>query len=466
MKLQFLGANRQVTGSRYFLEAGGLRILIDCGMFQERPFLERNWASLPIDPAKIDVFLLTHAHLDHSGLIPRLVAQGLKAPILTTAASIDLTRIVLMDSAKIQEEDAAFKVARHERERRKPPRPVAPLYTVGDAQRAMNLFKPVNYRETVTLNDNVSVRYLDAGHILGSASLEITIREGAGQKRLLFSGDIGQWDKPLIQDPTLFSQADYVVMESTYGDRNHENHGSIDTQLADVVNQTAKAGGHLLIPTFAIERAQEILFYFNRLVRDKRIPVLPVFVDSPMAVDATQVMLNHPECLDEQMLELLRSNESPFRFPGLRMTRSVDESKAINKQHGPCVIMAGSGMCNAGRIKHHLANDISRPATTVLFVGYQGEGTLGREILSGKSEVRIHGEMRPVKARVAEISGFSAHADQAALLRWVGALQSPPRQMFLTHGEESAALTLAELLKKQHGWPVTVPTYGQVVELS
>ncbi len=464
MKLQFLGATRQVTGSRYFLDAGGLQLLIDCGMFQERAYLGRNWGTTPIDPAKIDALLLTHAHLDHTGLIPRFVKRGFNSPIYSTPATLDLTRIVLLDAAGIQQEDVRNKIKRHEEENRVDENPIEPLYTEDDAHASLRLLRPVKYEETLRLNDRVSVTWRDAGHILGSSLLEIVVREAGVERRIIFSGDIGQWDKPLIRDPSLIHSADYVVMESTYGDRNHAVNGGIEEQLAAVVNQTIKRGGNVLIPTFAIERAQELMFYFSRLVRRGKLRDVRVFLDSPMAVEATEVMARHPECLDEEARAMLRSNESPFRFPGLHFTRSVEESKEINGRSG-VVIMAGSGMCNAGRIKHHLIQNIGKPETTVLFVGYQAEGTLGRELVDGQKEVRILGKQYPVQAQIAEISGLSAHADQKGLLHWLDAMGATPKRLFLTHGEERAANTLAEIIRRRAKYPVDVPGYMQAVEL-
>jgi len=466
MKMKFLGANRQVTGSRYLLEAAGLKLLVDCGLFQERAFLERNWESSPVPPDEIDYVLLTHAHLDHSGLIPKLVREGFSNPVITTRASAELVEIVLRDAARLQEEDALFKRKRHQRERRKGPYPEIPLYTMKDAEDALPLLRSASYGESTVLSDPVSVRFCDAGHILGSAMLEVTVRENGQVRRLVFSGDIGQWQKPLVRDPSVFARADYVVMESTYGDRNHQDEGDVEELLCDVVNQTVKAGGNLIIPTFAIERAQELMYYLSRLVWEDRIPHLLIFLDSPMAVNATEVFLRHPECLDEETHQFLESNQHPFAFPGLKLVRTVQESKAINRIRGTCIIMAGSGMCTGGRIKHHLEHHISRPESTILFVGYQARGTLGRQILEGDEEVRIHGRHHRVRARIAEIHGFSAHADQQDLRRWLGNLEAPPRQLFITHGDEDVSRALAEKLQRERNWPVSVPEYQQEWELS
>lgn len=465
MKLLFLGAARQVTGSCYLLEAGGLRVLIDCGLFQERHYVERNWAPFAVDPGSIDYLLMTHAHLDHSGLIPRLVQAGFSRPILTTAASKDLAEIILEDAARIQEEDAAFKAKRHRREGRRGPFPEEALYTARDATAALPLFRKTPYGKEIKLNDHVGVTFHDAGHILGSAMLEIRVREKGEARTILFSGDLGQQDKPIIRDPTLLDRADYVVMESTYGDRDHADGGSVEDQLGDVVNAAVDAGGNIVIPTFAIERAQELMYYVARLVRADRIPHLMVFLDSPMAVDATEVFRKHRDCMDDEAKKLMDAGEPLFEFPGLKLVRSTHDSKAINRIRGSCIIMAGSGMCTAGRVKHHLVRNISRPESTVVFVGYQAGGTLGRQIVDDDRVVRIHGAEYVVRAKVAQIHGLSAHADRTGLLRWIGALKAAPRRVFLTHGEVEAAEAFAGAIRSRWNCAVEVPAYRAEFEL-
>ncbi len=465
MKIQFLGATGQVTGSRYLLEAGGLRLLIDCGMFQEREHLDRNWETSPVPPDTIDYVLLTHAHLDHSGLLPRLVAAGFEGPILTTSASRELAEIILADSAEIQEEDAKHKRKRHQREGRSVPHPVEPLYTTEDVEQTAALFRRSHYGKPVELNDTVSVTFHDAGHILGSAMLEINVGPPGKTRTLIFSGDVGQRDKPIIEDPSVFNRADYVIMESTYGDREHEDFGAVDDQLCEIINSAVDAGGNILIPTFAVERAQEIMYHLARLLHDDRIPHLLAFLDSPMAVDVTDVFRRHRECLDEEATAIVERGESLFRFPGLKFTKHSSESKAINRIKGSCIIMAGSGMCTAGRIKHHLIRNIERPECSIVFVGYQARGTLGRHIVEGAPKVRILGAEYEVKAKIREVLGFSAHADRTALLDWVGHLASPPRRIFLTHSEPEPAAALAEAIKQTQDWPVTIPEYQQQFDL-
>jgi metallo-beta-lactamase family protein len=440
-------------------------MLVDCGMYQEREFLSRNWEDFPVVPASTDYLLLTHAHLDHSGLIPKLVRDGFAGRILTTSPSRDLTEIVLYDSAHIQEEDAAFKRKRHQREGRKGRYPVIPLYTTEDVQAALQLFDHAEYGQAATLNDHVAVTFRDAGHILGSAMIEVSVNGGGKTRTIVFSGDIGQWERPIVRDPTLFDQADYVVMESTYGDREHEERGDIDEQLAEIINATVADGGNIVIPTFAIERAQELMYYIAELVRSDRIPNLLAFLDSPMALRVTEVFERHHQHMDKEALRLSKSEGRLFQFPGLQMVRTTNESKGINRIRGSCVILAGSGMCTAGRIKHHLVNNLTRRESSIVFAGYQAPGTLGRQIVDGKRVVRVLGAEYPVLARVRQIHGLSAHADRRELLEWVGHLSEPPRRVFLTHGEDEAANALAARIQARNGWHVDVPRYRSAYDL-
>jgi metallo-beta-lactamase family protein len=461
MRLRFIGAAGQVTGSCYLLEAAGRRILVDCGAYQERPSLDRNWDPFPVDPASVDTLLLTHAHVDHSGLIPKFVRDGYRGRILATSATDDLLPIVLLDAARIHEEDAAFKKKRHRKEGRRGPHPEIPLFTAEDVERTLPLLEDTSYGKEVRLGEGLSVTFRDAGHILGSAMLEVAVRENGAARRVVFSGDIGQRNKPLVRDPAVFRQADYVVIESTYGDREHEDAKDVETLLAEAVLAAVEAGGNLVIPTFAVERAQELIFHLSRLVRTGRIPHLLVFLDSPMAVDVTDVFAEHASELDEEARRLFGEGQTPFAFPGLKLIRTIEESKAINAVRGTSVIMAGSGMCTGGRIKHHLARNISRPESVILFVGYQARDTLGRAILSRPPEVRIHGQMWPVRARIAKIEGFSAHADRRGLNRWLDALQAPPRELFVTHGDREVSAAFAAAVAKDRGWRATVPAPGE-----
>jgi metallo-beta-lactamase family protein len=464
--LHFLGAARNVTGSCTLVEWEGRRLLVDCGLHQERDLRERDWKPFPVPPSSIDAVLLTHAHLDHCGLLPRLVRQGFRGPIHCTAATAEIARIVLTDSARIQEEDAEFKRRRHEEEGRSAKHGYQPLYTEADAETAAGRFAGIAFGQTLELGAGLTATFHQAGHILGSAMIRLEFSGDGRQRRVVFSGDIGRWDKPIIEDPSLFTAADAVVMESTYGDRLHEDPKRIDTLLADAVNSTRRAGGNLLIPSFALERTQEVLYYLSALLRADRIPHLMVFVDSPMAVSVTEVFSRHTELFDADMRERLRRGDSPFDFPGLKMMRSVEESKSINHLRGTAIIIAGSGMCTGGRIKHHLVHNIQRRESTLLFVGYQAVGTLGREILEGAKVVRILGKSVRRRARVLQISGFSAHADQGELLRWLGGFKEPPRQILLNHGEDEALTALATVVQERTGRKPIIPDYDERVEIA
>jgi len=465
IKLSFLGAARNVTGSRYLVEANDVRFLVDCGLYQEREFRGRNWEPFLIPPDSIDAVLLTHAHLDHCGLLPKLVREGFDGHVYCTAATSEIAKIILMDSANIQQEDAEFKRKRHQREGRRGPYPEVPLYTTDDAKDCFRLLSPIYYGEPVQIGDGVTATFHDAGHVLGSSMIKVTVSQDGEKRTLLFSGDVGRWNKPILRDPTLFDQADYVLVESTYGDRLHESQETISDELARVISSTVEAAGNILIPSFALERSQEVLYYLNELLIKDRIPHLVVFVDSPMALSVTEVFQHHTELFDKEMMALIRQGKSPFDFPGLTMVRTVDQSKAINYIAGSAMIIAGSGMCTGGRIKYHLVRNISRPESTILFVGYQAMGTLGREIVGGDKEVRILGQKYPVRAKVAQIHGFSAHADRDELFRWLSALQRPPRHLFIVHGEPEAALRFADLLRERTGWEISVPEYRDEINL-
>ncbi|HUU64392.1 MAG TPA: MBL fold metallo-hydrolase [Dehalococcoidia bacterium] len=459
-KLHFLGAAQNVTGSRYLIKANNVRFLVDCGLYQERKYIYRNWDPFPIPPNTLDAVLLTHAHLDHCGLLPKLVREGFRGRIVSTAATADITQIMLMDSAKIQEEDAEHKIKRHERERRKGLYPEVPLYTPADAKACCSLLSPVRYGEPVLIGNSVSATFHDAGHVLGSSMILVNIGQNGEKRSVLFSGDVGRWNKPILRDPTLFNEADYVLIESTYGDRLHEDSESVTNQLAEVINSTVQARGNIVVPSFALERSQEVLYYLNKLLMERRIPHLMVFLDSPMAVGITDIFEKHPELYDSDMLELIRKGSSPFDFPGLTMVRETDQSKAINNITGSTMIIAGSGMCTGGRVKHHLVTNISRPECTILFIGYQAIGTLGRLIVDGARKVRILGKEYPIRAKIAQINGFSAHADRDELFQWLSSLNRPPTQIFVVHGEPETALQFADFLTERTGWNISVPEYG------
>ena len=465
MKLRFLGGARQVTGSHYYVEADGARVIVDCGMHQEREHLARNWDKNPLQLRDVDAMLITHAHVDHCGLAPKLVAEGFRAPIITTSASADLVELVLRDSAEIQAEDAAFKQKRHRKEGRQGKYPVKPIYTMRDVERTLPLVQAAAYDQPTRINDRVHAVFHDAGHILGSAMVELRVTHNSSPRKIIFTGDLGQWGRPIVRDPAIIKEADYIVIESTYGDRLHENHESVESQLERVVLEAVEAGGKVIVPIFAIERAQELIYHLNRLLSAGRIPVLPVFLDSPMAADVTEVFRRHRECFDTEAKEIIAAGESLLRFPSLHVCRTVGESMAINSLKGPAVIMSTSGMCTAGRIKHHLAHHIGNQDCTVLFVGYQARGTLGRQILEENDFVRIHGISRKVKARVRQIQGISGHADRAGLLKWLEHFQRPPRRLFVTHGEPAASESLAQAVRERFGWEVSVPDYRETIVL-
>jgi len=465
IKLGFFGAARNVTGSRYLLEANGVRLLVDCGLYQERDFRGRNWEPFPVPPGTIHAVLLTHAHLDHCGLLPKLVREGFQGKIYCTPTTSEIAQITLLDSANLQQEDAEFKRKRHKREGRRGSYPELPLYTTEDAKASLSLLSPVKYREPVKISDGIEATFYNAGHILGSSMISVRISQNGEQRTVLFSGDVGRWNKPILRDPTLFDSADYVLVESTYGNSLHESSEDVSGKLAEVINYTHKAGGNIITPSFALERSQELLYHLNKLLIEGQIPHMLVFMDSPMAIRVTEVFERHPELFDDEAIQFVRQEKSPFDFPGLTMTRTVEESKAINHIKGTVMIIAGSGMCTGGRIKHHLVTNISRPESTMLFVGYQAIGTLGRNIVNGCEKVRILGQTHPIKARIVQISGFSAHADRDELFKWLSSLKKPPKHLFITHGEADTALHFADFLKEKTGWEISVPEYKEEVLL-
>ena len=420
----------------------------------------RNWEPFPIPPQTLDAVLLTHAHVDHCGLLPKLVSEGFQGKVYCTDATSDIAQIILLDSAHLQEEDAEFKRKRHQREQRTGPFPEIPLYTVDDAEASFTLFESVKYNETVQIGEGVKATFHEAGHVLGSSMIRVTVSQGREHRTIIFSGDVGRWDKPILKDPSVFNEVDYILVESTYGNRVHEETPDIGDSLATIVNSTWKAGGNIIVPSFALQRSQEILYHLNKLLIEDRIPHLMVFLDSPMAVSITEVFKRHSELFDKEMSWLMRHNRSPFEFPGLKMVETVDESKAINHISGTVMVIAGSGMCTGGRVKHHLVTNIQRRESTILFVGYQAIGTLGRHIVDGAKEVRILGQHYHVRARIAQIHGFSSHADRNELFRWLSELKRAPRRVFVVHGEPEAARDFGEFLREKTDWDISVPEYG------
>jgi len=465
IKLTFLGAAKNVTGSCYLLEACGKRILIDCGLYQERQFQERNWNPFPISPSSIEAILITHAHVDHCGLLPKLVKEGFKGTVYCTAATAEICRILLLDAAKLQMEDAEYKRKRHKKEGRKGKFPEEALYTIEDVEESFKLFSPLRYRKPTQVTPAIEACFFNAGHILGASMIQLTVVNDQDKRTILFSGDIGRWDKPILKDPTVFEEADYVLIESTYGDRVHDDQVDCKSMLADIINSTQAAGGNIVIPSFSIERSQEVLYCLNELIQEGRIDPLVVFLDSPMAIKVTEVFRNHPELYDEEMTESVNNHTSFFDIAHLFMSRTTNESKAINNIKGTAIIIAGSGMCTGGRIKHHLVNNITRPESTILYVGYQARGTLGRIIVDGADEVRILGQKYPVLAQVKRVHGFSGHADRGELFRWLSTLQRSPKKVFIVHGEAETAEQFAEFIQEKTQWQVYVPEYREEVTI-
>jgi metallo-beta-lactamase family protein len=465
IRLMFLGGAENVTGSSHLLEANGQRILVDCGLYQEREFAHRNWEPFAIPPSELDAMVLTHAHLDHCGLLPKLVKDGFKGPVYATEASADIAEIVMRDAAKIQAEDAAFKKKRHQREGRENQHGYEPLYTADDVERVLPLLRRVRYGKVQKIGPGLNVTLNNAGHILGSASVLFDITKHGSGRKVLFSGDLGRPGTPILRDAVQAEEADFVCIESTYGDRVHKPSVSIADTLIRVIKAAEKAGGNVVIPSFAIERTQELLYRLGSLQRKGLIPVVPVFVDSPMAIKVTEVFRRHPELFDAATMDRIERGEHPCDFAGLVLTRSVEESKAINERKGCSIIIAGSGMCTGGRIKHHLANNIGRPESTILFVGYQASGTLGRQLLEGMQKVRIFGESHDVLARIEKVNGMSAHADRNELLAWLKALKRPPSEVFVIHGEKKASAAFSAAVTQELGWKSSIGTYKRDVLL-
>jgi metallo-beta-lactamase family protein len=459
MFLQVCGAAREVTGSNYVVEVGQTRFLVDCGMHQGGEKDEAlNFERFPYDPGEIAFVLLTHAHIDHSGRLPRLVRAGYSGPIYATAPTCDLAEIMLLDSAYIQEMDAEWRTRKARRAGRTG---AEPLYTQDDARMAIRLFKPVDYHVPIRPAPGVTAIFHDAGHILGSSFLELQLEDQGERVKVLFSGDVGQPNQPIIRDPEVATQTDYLLMESTYGNRLHESDGTPQDKLAAILKQAKRDGGNVIIPAFAVGRTQELLYFLREIFAKHEID-MPVYVDSPLASKATEVFREHPEAFDEDAWKLVRDG-GIFDFPQLHYTRSVDESRALNGKRG-VVIISASGMADAGRIRHHLKHNLWRPEAHVVIVGFQAQGTLGRRLLEGDKRVRIMGEEIAVKAHIDEITGLSAHADQSQLLAWASHFE-PPRLTILIHGELQSALALEKLLEEKLHFKVVVAEPEEIIDL-
>ncbi len=460
IKITFLGAAGTVTGSRFLLEIQGKKILIDCGLFQGlKANRLKNWESFPVAPSTIDAVALTHAHIDHSGYLPKLCREGFKGDIFCTHATYELCKILLPDSAYLQEEDARWAnkkgFSKH--------KPALPLYNAEDAQRCLKHFKPFYYGDDILITDNTRIKLKDAGHILGSAFIDIKTTENGKTKRILFTGDLGSPRRSVMNDPVQAYEVDYLVLESTYGNRLHKTDDTPkDIELARIINECSSTGGMLIIPSFAVERAQEILFHITDLEYKKLIPPLPVFLDSPMAINATEVFEKMQNQYNLQTRVLVIEGKKILRPQNIKFTKDVNQAKKLHFVKGPGIIISASGMLEGGRILHHLKHRLPDPKNTLLFIGYQAEGTRGKAILNGQDEIKIHGGYVPVNAKVESIQGFSGHADYNEILAWLMGFNRPPEKTFIVHGESGASRSLSEKITKTFGWNVEIPKEGEI----
>jgi metallo-beta-lactamase family protein len=459
MRIEFLGGVRTVTGSSTLLEKGSLKWLVDCGMFQGGKEIEkRNHHTGPYHPPSLSFILLTHAHIDHSGLIPKLVREGFRGKVICTRATFDLCELMLKDSGHIQEMEAEW---RNRKKRRSGGKAPPPLYTVEDAERSLQLFSPVHYDEVLSLTDGLKVRFQDAGHILGSAIIELWVEEGGKEKKLVFSGDLGNSDQPIVRDPAVIRDADLLWVESTYGNRLHKSREETVQELLKVVRKAIDNRAKVIIPAFAVERTQNIIYTLGQFIREGLIPSLPVYIDSPLAISATEIFKKNSDCFDRETGEILLRGETPLDLPEVIYTRTTEESKAINEVDGPGIIVSASGMCDAGRIKHHLKHHLWRKESHIVFMGYQGEGTIGRRIVDGAKSVRLFGEEIAVRAHIHTLGGFSAHADQQGILEWLSRFENPPEEIFVNHGEEKVSMELSRLIHERFHVKTSVPQWRE-----
>lgn len=465
MKLEFIGADHEVTGSCHYLEVDGKHILVDFGMEQGTDLFVNQ--EIPVNAADIDYVFITHAHIDHTGLLPLLYARGFRGEIFATRATKDLCDIMLRDSAHIQSQEAEW---RNRKGRRSGKGDATPLYTVADANGVMSLFIPCEYEEKITVCENIEIRFTDIGHLLGSASIEVWLTEEDISRKIVFSGDIGNKKQPLLRDPQYTKDADYVVMESTYGDRTHGEIPEYVTELANIIKTTFDKGGNVVIPSFAVGRTQELL-YFMRMIKERNLVKghenFEVYVDSPLAIEATLIFnRNEESCFDEEALSYIRKGINPISFPGLKTSITSEESKQINFEERPKVIISASGMCEAGRIRHHLKHNLWRKESTILFVGYQASGSLGRALLEGAETVRLFGEEIAVCASIKRLNGISGHADREGLIDWIRAFQEKPKRVFVVHGEDQVCDIFAKNLEENYGFHAAAPYSGAIFDLS
>ncbi len=463
MKIEFVGAARSVTGSCHIVKTDNFTIMVDHGMFQgNRALRERNYMETVYAPKEIDALLLTHAHIDHSGLIPKMVKDGYTNQIFATKPTVDLCSIMLPDSAHIQESDTKWINKKNKRAEKEA---VEPLYTVEHAEESLRRFVPVSYGDMVDIVPGVKARFRDAGHILGSSFIELWVEEKGKTVKLVFSGDVGSSDQVLIKDPETVDEADVLLIESTYGDRLHRSKEDTYKEFKDIINESHNLRGNIIIPSFAIERTQEIVFTLGRLFKEGAIPEIPVYIDSPLAISATEIFKMNRDCFDEETMKIILSGDNPLEFKNLNYTRETAESKRLNEEARGAIIISASGMCNAGRIKYHLLNNLYRHESSVIFVGYQAEGTLGRLLVDGNKKVRILGEDVAVRAKIHTLGGFSAHADRDGLLSWMSSIKNGKLKVFVVHGEESASLAFAGSVKEHFGYDPIVPRWGEIIDL-
>lgn len=460
VSLNFLGGAGTVTGSKFLIGDSDNRILLDCGLFQGlKDLRQRNWATLPFDIKNLRAVVLTHAHIDHSGYLPKLVKLGFQGAVYATAATCDLLKVLLPDAGHLQEEEARYANRRGYSKHK----PALPLYTIDDADRALRMLRPTGYGNSVDVADGFSVQFFRTGHILGSAALQVKWRLAGVEQSLVDSGDLGRWGRPILRDPDRIEHADWLLVESTYGDRIHPENPEDD--LAQIIREVADQRGCLIIPSFAVGRTQEILYVIRKLEDKGEIPVMPVHMDSPMAIDATDIYCAHPEEHDLDMKLLMDRKLCPLCCKKFNIHRTQEESKALNNLAGPLIIISASGMITGGRVLHHLRQRLPDPKTTVLFVGFQAEGTRGRVLQQGQKQIKMFGEIIPVMAKIKTIDGFSAHADQTEILRWLRDFKKAPRKTYVIHGEANASSTLASILREKHKWDVEIPKNGQLVSL-